>query len=100
MVHLPYRTACLNPCRLLLSVFSCRHEIVGIVTDVGSEVTKFQPGQRAGVGVFVDTCRSCTQCGKGEQIFCPKLVYTYNSTHYDGLPAQGGYSTHIVIAAE
>jgi D-arabinose 1-dehydrogenase-like Zn-dependent alcohol dehydrogenase len=36
-------------------------------------------------------------CQKGEQIFCPKLVYTYNSEHYDGLPAQGGYSTHIVI---
>jgi cinnamyl-alcohol dehydrogenase len=73
------------------------HEIVGIVTEVGPEVTKFKPGDRAGVGVFVDTCRSCSMCQKGEQIFCPKLVYTYNSEHYDGLPAQGGYSTHIVM---
>jgi D-arabinose 1-dehydrogenase-like Zn-dependent alcohol dehydrogenase len=52
------------------------------------------------VGVFVDSCRSCAQCGKGEQIFCPKIVHTYNSTHYDGIQAQGGYSTHIVIADE
>uniref|UniRef100_A0A383WI80 Enoyl reductase (ER) domain-containing protein n=1 Tax=Tetradesmus obliquus TaxID=3088 RepID=A0A383WI80_TETOB len=74
------------------------HEIVGIVTEVGSGVSKFKLGDRAGVGVFVDSCRSCAQCGKGEQIFCPKLVYTYNATHYDGLPAQGGYSTHVVIA--
>jgi D-arabinose 1-dehydrogenase-like Zn-dependent alcohol dehydrogenase len=75
----------------------CRHEIVGIVTEVGPEVTKFKPGDRAGVGVFVDTCRTCSMCQKGEQIFCPKLVYTYNSEHYDGMPAQGGYSTHIVM---
>ncbi|KAF8061379.1 ADH9 [Scenedesmus sp. PABB004] len=76
------------------------HEIVGIVTEVGPAVTKFKPGDRAGVGVFVDTCRTCGQCKAGEQIFCPKLVYTYNSTHYDGLPAQGGYSTHIVMAED
>eukprot|EP00878_Enallax_costatus_P019318 GHUV01020379.1.p1 GENE.GHUV01020379.1~~GHUV01020379.1.p1 ORF type:complete len:311 (+),score=104.24 GHUV01020379.1:723-1655(+) len=72
------------------------HEIVGIVVDVGSEVTKFKPGDRAGIGVFVDSCRNCAQCKAGEQIFCPKIVFTYNAEHYDGLPAQGGYSTHIV----
>jgi len=66
------------------------------VVDVGSGVKKFKPGDRAGVGVFVDTCRSCSMCNKGEDIFCPKIVHTYNAVHYDGLPAQGGYSTHIV----
>eukprot|EP00878_Enallax_costatus_P000289 GHUV01000361.1.p1 GENE.GHUV01000361.1~~GHUV01000361.1.p1 ORF type:complete len:432 (+),score=134.66 GHUV01000361.1:106-1401(+) len=73
------------------------HEIVGIVTDVGSDVKKFKAGDRAGVGVFVETCRSCNMCKKGEDIFCPKLVYTYNSEHLDGTPAQGGYSTQIVM---
>jgi D-arabinose 1-dehydrogenase-like Zn-dependent alcohol dehydrogenase len=77
-----------------------RHEIVGIVAAVGSAVTKFKPGDRAGVGVFVDTCKDCAMCKAGEDIFCPKLVYTYNATHYDGLPAQGGYSTHTVIGEE
>jgi cinnamyl-alcohol dehydrogenase len=73
------------------------HEIVGIVTDTGSEVKSFKPGDRAGVGVFVDTCRSCKMCKAGEDIFCDKVVYTYNSEHHDGTPAQGGYSTHIVM---
>jgi D-arabinose 1-dehydrogenase-like Zn-dependent alcohol dehydrogenase len=37
-------------------------------------------------------------CGKqGEDVFCPKLVYTYNAVTYDGTPAQGGYSTHVVV---
>eukprot|EP00879_Flechtneria_rotunda_P010490 GHRR01010966.1.p1 GENE.GHRR01010966.1~~GHRR01010966.1.p1 ORF type:complete len:378 (+),score=117.56 GHRR01010966.1:424-1557(+) len=72
------------------------HEIAGIVVDVGSKVTKFKPGDRAGVGVFVDSCRECNLCKKGEEIFCSNIVYTYNSVHHDGLPAQGGYSTHIV----
>jgi D-arabinose 1-dehydrogenase-like Zn-dependent alcohol dehydrogenase len=29
---------------LLLLLLVCRHEIVGIVTDVGSDVKKFKPG--------------------------------------------------------
>lgn len=54
-------------------------------------------GQRAGVGCFVDSCRACDKCtGAGEQ-YCAKAVYTYNSVHHDGTPAQGGYSTHITI---
>jgi D-arabinose 1-dehydrogenase-like Zn-dependent alcohol dehydrogenase len=75
----------------------CRHEIVGIVTDVGSDVKKFQPGDRAGVGVFVQSCRECGMCKQGEDVFCPKLVYTYNAVQYDGTPARGGYSTHVVV---
>ena len=41
------------------------HEITGIVTDVGSKVTRFQVGDREGVGCFVDSCRKCTPCLKG-----------------------------------
>ena len=74
-----------------------RHEIVGIVTDVGSEVEKFKLGDRAGVGTFVETCRDCHYCKAGQDVFCPKVVFTYNAEHHDGLPAQGGYSTHIVM---
>ena len=38
------------------------HEIAGIVKEVGSSVTKFKPGMRAGVGVFIDSCRKCENC--------------------------------------
>ena len=38
------------------------HEIVGTVAQVGTEVSTFKPGDRAGVGCFVDSCRTCTAC--------------------------------------
>jgi uncharacterized zinc-type alcohol dehydrogenase-like protein len=50
------------------SVYLCRHEIVGIVIDVGDQVTKFKVGDRAGVGVLVDSCRDCQYCKMGEEM--------------------------------
>lgn len=74
------------------------HEIAGIVTDVGSEVTKFTVGDRAGVGCFVDSCGKCEPCQAGEEQFCEKgAVMTYNAKDYDGEVTYGGYSTHIVV---
>ncbi|KXZ45224.1 hypothetical protein GPECTOR_57g514 [Gonium pectorale] len=75
------------------------HEIVGIVTEVGAEVTSFKPGDRAGVGCMVDSCGSCELCApeRSEQQFCPKVVLTYNAVHPDGSVTQGGYSSHIVV---
>jgi uncharacterized zinc-type alcohol dehydrogenase-like protein len=47
------------------------HEIVGIVTAVGSSVTKFAAGDRAAVGCLVDSDRSCHHCQAGHEQFCP-----------------------------
>jgi D-arabinose 1-dehydrogenase-like Zn-dependent alcohol dehydrogenase len=49
------------------------------------------------VSVFVDSCKDCKYCNRQDELYCPKAVYTYNAVNYDGSPAQGGYSTHIVI---
>lgn len=76
------------------------HEIAGVVTEVGSEVTKFTVGDRVGgVGCFVDSCRECTQCLAGEEQYCdnPGMVGTYNGVGRDGQPTQGGYSGAIVV---
>jgi len=74
------------------------HEIVGEVVAVGKDVKKFAVGDRAGVGCFVDSCRSCEWCKAGEEQFCTKgAVFTYNSKQYDGELAQGGYSNNIVV---
>ena len=75
------------------------HEIAGIVTGVGTEVTKFKVGDRVGVGCFVDSCRECPSCLAGEEQYCttPGMVGTYNSTGRDGEPTQGGYSGAIVV---
>ncbi len=74
------------------------HEIVGIVTAVGSEVTKHAVGDRVGVGCMVDSCRECVSCRKGEEQYCLKgNTLTYGSIDKDGRLTQGGYSTHIVV---
>jgi alcohol dehydrogenase (NADP+) len=75
------------------------HEIAGIVTAVGPEVSKFKVGDRVGVGCFVDSCRECAQCRAGQEQYCtnPGMVGTYNSVGRDGEPTQGGYSGAIVV---
>jgi uncharacterized zinc-type alcohol dehydrogenase-like protein len=73
------------------------HEIAGIVTEVGSGVTKYQVGDRVGAGCFVDSCRKCDNCRNGDDQYCATHVQTYNSRDYDGQPTYGGYSTHIVV---
>jgi alcohol dehydrogenase (NADP+) len=75
------------------------HEIAGIVTEVGPEVTKFKVGDRVGVGCFVDSCRECESCRAGEEQYCtnPGMVGTYNGVGRDGNRTQGGYSGAIVV---
>ncbi|MBB3221613.1 putative zinc-type alcohol dehydrogenase-like protein [Massilia umbonata] len=73
------------------------HEIAGVVTAVGANVTRFRVGDRAGVGNMVDACRSCPNCSAGLEQYCSKRVLTYNSIGRDGLPTHGGYSQKIVV---
>jgi len=74
------------------------HEIVGRVTKVGPKVTRFKPGDLAGVGCLVDADLSCPQCRKGLEQFSPTMVMTYGSMDkHLGLPTYGGYSEGIVV---
>lgn len=74
------------------------HEIVGRVTAIGSDVTKFKVGDMAGVGCMVDSCRTCQHCKEGEEQFCENgMVGTYNSVDKKGRPTYGGYSKQIVV---
>ncbi|MFY4777395.1 NAD(P)-dependent alcohol dehydrogenase [Metabacillus sp. RGM 3146] len=74
------------------------HEIAGIVTDVGAEVTQYKVGDRVGVGCMVDSCGECENCRKGEEQYCLKgNIPTYAGVDRYGEPTQGGYSTHIVV---
>ena len=73
------------------------HEIVGQVTAVGAEVTRFKVGDLAGVGVMVDSCRVCNNCTHDEEAYCEKgFVGTYNAKGYDGVLVHGGYANNIV----
>lgn len=74
------------------------HEIVGEIIKVGSEVTNFQVGDLAGVGCFVDSCRTCASCQKGLEQYCEVgMVGTYNSKDKQGNPTYGGYSNLITV---
>jgi uncharacterized zinc-type alcohol dehydrogenase-like protein len=76
------------------------HEIAGVVTEVGAEVTKYKVGDHVGVGCFVDSCRECDNCKAGLQQYCTGeggMVGTYNATERDGTPTYGGYSQAIVV---
>ncbi|KAF2133041.1 GroES-like protein [Dothidotthia symphoricarpi CBS 119687] len=77
------------------------HEVVGHVLRVGSAVTKFQPGDRVGVGAQAFSClrADCPECTQGLEQHCPKMVGTYGGKHPDGSWSMGGYATHIRVPA-
>ncbi|MGI9213881.1 MAG: NAD(P)-dependent alcohol dehydrogenase [Methylococcaceae bacterium] len=75
------------------------HEIVGLVSGVGSGVSRWQVGDRVGVGCFVDSCRTCASCTSGEEQYCEQgASFTYNSVEQDRqTPTYGGYSKRITV---
>lgn len=74
------------------------HEVVGLVTAVGSAVTRFKIGDAVGIGCMVDSCRHCEPCDHGVEQHCTHgPTFTYNGIdRHDGLPTYGGYSNRIV----
>lgn len=74
------------------------HEIVGRVTAVGAQVTKFKVGDLVGVGCMVDSCGHCPSCHEGEEQFCDNgFTGTYNGPLFGGENTYGGYSQTIVV---
>lgn len=75
------------------------HEIVGRVTATGNKVARFKAGDVAGVGVLVDSCRTCTNCRKGLEPYCKVgNTGTFNSPdQISGGMTYGGYSKSIVV---
>ncbi|MFG2797703.1 NAD(P)-dependent alcohol dehydrogenase [Streptomyces pseudovenezuelae] len=74
------------------------HEIAGIVSEVGSGVTRYKVGDRVGVGCMVDSCGECENCKAGIEQHCVKgNVPTYNGIGKDGEPTYGGYSEKVVV---
>jgi uncharacterized zinc-type alcohol dehydrogenase-like protein len=75
------------------------HEIVGRVTAVGPDVTKYKAGDLVGVGCLVDSCRTCASCEEGLEQYCENgFVGTYNGMdRVDGQITYGGYSTQLVV---
>ncbi|MCR8710326.1 NAD(P)-dependent alcohol dehydrogenase [Aliarcobacter butzleri] len=70
------------------------HEIAGVVTQVGKNVTKFKVGDRAGLGCMVN---GCTTCEEEQYEADTKFTYGYPEEKEPTGITQGGYSTHIVV---
>ena len=77
------------------------HEIAGIVSAVGKNVTRFKIGDKAGVGCMVNSCMKCDSCKNGEEQHCETtgMVGTYGAPEKSSPTGitQGGYSNNIVV---
>ncbi len=75
------------------------HEIIGRITKVGNDVSKFKVGDIAGVGCLVDSCRECESCKEGLENYCENG----STGTYDGYDKHlnshtlGGYSERVVV---
>lgn len=74
------------------------HEIIGKVTRVGAEVTKFRAGELAAIGCIADSCRKCEHCEEDLEQFCTEgVIFSYNSPDkHTGLMTYGGFSESYV----
>lgn len=78
------------------------HEIVGRVTSVGADVTKFSVGELVGVGCIVDSCKTCSSCQQDLEQYCLNgFTGTYNGKdkHLD-MQTFGGYSEKVIVSQD
>lgn len=70
------------------------HEVVGVITEVGSQVSNRKVGERVGIGWQGRACRHCEWCLKGEVNLCQEIVADATWKPY------GGFSTSIAVDAD
>ncbi|HMF73653.1 MAG TPA: NAD(P)-dependent alcohol dehydrogenase [Flavitalea sp.] len=66
------------------------HEIVGIVEEIGSNVTTLAVGDRVGVGYQQEACFECEFCKEGNEQFCARQKAI-------GVHCYGGLAEHIIV---
>ena len=78
------------------------HEVVGIITQIGSGVKNVKVGQRVGVGPQTGSCDNCEECKRGNRNLCAHKVKAYGTP--TGNPMQphtyGGYSKNMRTNAD
>ena len=86
---------------VLPAIYPCvpGHEIIGRVTALGPEATRFTVGEIVGVGCLVDSDRTCPSCREGLEQYCPDFSLTYGTPDKHGTApgTLGGYSESIVV---
>jgi D-arabinose 1-dehydrogenase-like Zn-dependent alcohol dehydrogenase len=69
------------------------HEVVGIITKLGTAVAGWKMGQRVGVGWHGGHCFQCAACRRGDYWACENSLTT-------GLSTDGGYAEYMVARSE
>jgi alcohol dehydrogenase, propanol-preferring len=68
------------------------HEVVGRIEAIGRDVSRWNTGQRVGVGFFGGEDSHCEPCRRGDFINCQKLILS-------GITVDGGYAEVMVAEA-
>ena len=66
------------------------HEVVGVVDEVGDEVSRWAVGQRVGIAWLRWTCGVCRFCVRGHENLCVAPRFT-------GWDDDGGYAEYAVV---
>ena len=66
------------------------HQVVGVVSKLGSRAKRFKLGDRIGVAWLRKTCGECPFCKEGRENLCKSSLYT-------GYEANGGYAEYAVV---
>ena len=66
------------------------HEIIGRVVEKGSKTTRFNIGDRVGIGWIFSACGKCSSCREGNENLCENFMAT-------GRDVDGGYAEYTVV---
>ena len=66
------------------------HQVVGIVDEVGRNVSSFQVGDRVGMAWLQGTCGECEFCQSGRENLCPGAIFS-------GYHRQGGFAEYAIV---
>jgi len=66
------------------------HEIVGVVDELGTNSSRFTPGDRIGIAWLADTCGRCRFCRRGDENLCTEATFT-------GWDHDGGYAESALV---
>ncbi|MBT3388939.1 MAG: zinc-dependent alcohol dehydrogenase family protein, partial [Chloroflexi bacterium] len=69
------------------------HQVVGVVDQLGEDVTHPTLGSRVGVPWLYDVCGECTFCLSGNENLCPEARFT-------GFHIDGGYAEYMLAEAK
>ena len=69
------------------------HEVVGVIEEIGNDVTKFKIGDRVGITPLMGACMDCQYCNDGKEYLCEKMEVT-------GESLKGGYAEYITVSED